>query len=409
MSDSERPEATDDPAAARRTLVTISLASTVSVLPVWMVAAMGGLIREDLHFGEARLGLLVSAYFGAAAFASIPGGRLTERVGYGSAMKLALASVIVSCLGIALVAQHWTHVAFFLALSGVASGIVQPAADFGLARSFPARRRGIGFGIKQASVPLGTMIAGLAVPVVGLTLGWRWALAMVVPLAAAVFAAMPPRRPQPKLRRARSGSGDARLAGLVVMAVAGGAAVASNTALTAFFVESAVASGIPVGTAGKMLALGSIFGLIARVGSGWAADHRPGRELPTVTALLVVGAAGMLLIAAGGRLSLLVVATILAFGAGWGWNGLFAYAIVRANPASPGVAAGITIVGIRIGGVLGPATFGLLSQRTSYAAAWSASAAALLFSAVLIAAAGRRSLAPTAKPARCSPAYGEVN
>lgn len=36
-------------------------------------------------------------------------------------------------------------------------------------------RRGFAFGVKQSAVPLTAMLAGLAVPVFAVTVGWRWA------------------------------------------------------------------------------------------------------------------------------------------------------------------------------------------------------------------------------------------
>ena len=49
---------------------------------------------------------------------------------------------------------------------------VQP--DAGRARC-PPSRLGLSFGIKQAAIPIATLLAGVAVPTVALTVGWRWA------------------------------------------------------------------------------------------------------------------------------------------------------------------------------------------------------------------------------------------
>ena len=53
----------------------------------------------------------------------------------------------------------------------------------------PARRRGAAFGIKQAAAPLATLLAGLAIPVFALTLGWRAAFlaaCLLFPLVVAI-------------------------------------------------------------------------------------------------------------------------------------------------------------------------------------------------------------------------------
>jgi predicted MFS family arabinose efflux permease len=65
-----------------------------------------------------------------------------------------------------------------------------------------------------------------------------------------------------------------------------------------------------------------------------------------------------------------VIGTLLAFGAGWGWPGLFNFAVVRSNPGAPAAATGITQTGASAGAALGPLLFGVVVQGTSYGVAW---------------------------------------
>ncbi len=79
----------------------------------------------------------------------------------------------------------------FIVLCAPANGLGQLASNTVLTEWAPEKHRGLLFGAKQASVPLCIMIGGLSVPVVALTLGWRWAfvfgaalvLLALVPLA----------------------------------------------------------------------------------------------------------------------------------------------------------------------------------------------------------------------------------
>src|SRR3712207_5507729 len=89
--------------------------------------------------------------------------------------------------------------------------------------------------------------------------------------------------------------------------------------------------------------------------------------------------------------SLLVLGTLLAFGAGWGWPGLFNFAVVKSNPGAPAAATGITQTGASGGAALGPLVFGLVVEATSYDAAWLVSGAIALaaLAAILL---GRRML-----------------
>lgn len=81
---------------------------------------------------------------------------------------------------------------------------------------------------------------------------------------------------------------------------------------------------------------------------------------------------------------LLVIGTALAYGASWGWPGLFNYAIVRQSRAAPAAATGITQSGLFAGQLVGPPVFGSLVERASYELAWALFAVLLVVAAVLV-------------------------
>jgi MFS family permease len=134
-------------------------------------------------------------------------------------------------------------------------------------------------------------------------------------------------------------------------------------------VESSVAAGLRVETAGLMLALGSAVGIVVRVTFGRLADGMGGGSLRLVAAMLGVGVVGFALLANGSG-GLIVPGTLLAFGAGWGWPGLFNFAVVKTNPNAPAAATGITQTGASGGAALGPLVFGVVVEAASYEAAW---------------------------------------
>jgi len=92
---------------------------------------------------------------------------------------------------------------------------------------------------------------------------------------------------------------------------------------------------------------------------------------------------GAVSIAFWGSGAALLLATVPAFGAGWGWNGLFTHAVVRAQPHAPARASAYLVVGAASGGVIGPVAFGLAVQHRGYSAGW-ALAAMFLFAASLL-------------------------
>ncbi len=73
-----------------------------------------------------------------------------------------------------------------------------------------------------------------------------------------------------------------------------------------------------------------------------------------------------------------------AFVAGWGWSGLFTFAVVSDNPSAPAAATGITHTGVFIGAAVAPPVFGLLAERASFSAAWMATGMSLLIAAALV-------------------------
>jgi MFS family permease len=130
--------------------------------------------------------------------------------------------------------------------------------------------------------------------------------------------------------------------------------------------------------------------IVVRVVFGRLADGMGGGRLLLVAGMLVVGTAGFALLASGAP-AFMVLGVVLAFGAGWGWPGLFNFAIVKSNPKAPAAATGITQTGASGGAALGPLAFGLVVEASSYGIAWISSGAVALLAAAAILA-GRRML-----------------
>jgi MFS family permease len=353
------------------------LGTTVGVLPVFFFGALAALMRDDLDFRQSQIGLATAAFFATGALLSVPGGWLAERLGGARTTAIAIVITVCSMLGIGGLTRSWAQLLPLMLLAGVANALMQPATNSMLAGNVPEHRRGLVFGTKQAAVPLASTVAGLALPVLGLTLGWRAsflvAAALGMPVLALVAITRGPRRP-PAARTVGSLSGSGALLALAVVAALGAGA---GNAMAAFYVDSAVSRGISAGTAGLLLAVGSGTGMFARIGWGWWTDRRRLAPIPFVAVLLLVGAGGFAVIAAQPVVPVLLLATVAAYAAGWGWNGVLVAAVIGAHPDAPAAATGITQAGVYGGAVLVPPLFGYLAETVSYAIAW-ASAAGLL-------------------------------
>ena len=99
-----------------------------------------------------------------------------------------------------------------LALGAAANALGQLASNAALAQHVPARRQGLSFGVKQAAIPVSTLLAGAAVPTVALTAGWRWAFVARRRARAGRAAARTPAgaRPARRADAQRAGAGHRR-------------------------------------------------------------------------------------------------------------------------------------------------------------------------------------------------------
>lgn len=359
-----------------------ALTTTIAVsVPVFLVGGLAVQISDELRFSPAGLGLAVSAYFGASALASVPAGALVERYGSARISRYGIALAAASLIGIAVAASALWSLVAILALGAGANAMGQLASNTSLSRHVPARRQGLSFGVKQAAIPVSTLLAGAAVPTVALTVGWRWAFVLAGILAAGAILLVPG---EPGAgRRRRDDTAKQATGALVVIGVAATLAAAAANALGTFLVDSAVARGIGPGSAGLALTLGSAVCVAARIFGGWQADRHPSRQVGVIAGLLACGAVGLLLLAVPGGFSL-VVGVILGFGLGWSWPGLMNFAVVRLHPQAPAAATSITQTGVYAGGCVGPLGLGALASVAGYPTMWVVAAIAMLTAGILM-------------------------
>ncbi|MEU7981259.1 MFS transporter [Micromonospora sp. NPDC049081] len=360
-----------------------AVATTVaSVLPVFLVGGLAVQMGDDLGFSPAGLGLAVSIYFGVSALASMPSGRLVERIGPAVVARVAIVLAAGCLLAIAGLARSYPVLVGLLALSATANALGQLASNAALARHVPARRQGLSFGVKQAAIPASTLLAGAAVPAIALTAGWRWAFVAAAAAALAALPAVPPQVAGPARERAAERGGGATTA-LVVVGVAATLAAGAANALGTFVVDSSVHRGLAPGPAGLVLTLGGAVCVAARIGVGWLADRRDTGHVALIAAMLVVGAVGLGLLAVAGPVPL-TAGVVLGFGLGWAWPGLLNFAVVRLHPQAPAAATSITQTGVYAGGCLGPLGLGALAGTRGYPVMWLAAGVAMLLAAVLM-------------------------
>ncbi len=381
-----------------RLLVVSVLLVSVSALPVFLVGASIVPMGDELGFGVGGLGALAAAFFLTSAVTSAPLGRAVQRLGWRRALLVGAVASAVVLVGIAgLVRSVWT-LTVALVVAGAFYGMANPAANLALAEHVDPTQRALIFGLKHAGIPLASLLAGLAVPLVVVDAGWRWAFALgavLAPVPIALARTVPDagvdhaQRDDPRRPAVRLGSGPLRS-----LALAAGLATIAALALGGFTVAAAVDRGVDVATAGWLLFAGSAASIAGRVAVGWLTDRVGGRGFVAAAAVMAVGAGVFsgLVVASGPWFAGLIVA---AFATGWAWPGLMTFIVVNANRTTAATSSGVTQAGVFVGAGLGPLMVGLVAERASFAVVWAVVAAASVAAAGIVLAVGR-----SASPAR---------
>jgi hypothetical protein len=357
--------------------------ATCGILPVFLTGALGLQIRDDLGFDQMALGIVTSGFFTAQALVSTPVGRLVEGVNPRRAMQVAALGSGGTLACVALFTNSWLLLLLCLILGGIANAVSQLASSLFLTHEISFQRQGLAFGLKEASKPAATLLCGIAVPLFGATFGWQWAFAAFAFVAFAIGGTVP------KISRVRPMT-DSEVPGgtlhsvpLVLLAAGAGLGSAATAALGVFVVESGVASGLSLSVSGATLATSSLVGIVVRIVLGWVADQWPMDHMRIVAGMLILGAVGFLLLATGESL-FFIAGSLLAFGAGWGWLGLFNFAIVSQHPEAPTKALGIVLTGAAGGSAAGPLLFSTVLSSTSFGIAWLCAGAGTMLAAAFM-------------------------
>ena len=379
-------------------LVTASLlVTTAANLSPPLVSALAVQIQKDFRIGEAEIGMTVSVFFLVGSATSAVAGRVVERIGPVASLRLAAAMGGTILLVAGAAARSWAVLVAFVAAAGLANSLAQPAANLYVARGVANRRQGLALGIQKAGVPTASLLAGLAVPTVGLTIGWSWAFALGGLLALAVSLGVPAVGGGPAVAAQRGSTAQDRASqprpdvpARLLVAVAGAISLAAmgSMALGSFFVLSSVETGVEEASAGVLLMAGSVVGIVARLGMGASADRSSLSPWHMLTAMYAVAGLAFVGLSVGSK-PMLFAAMPFAFATSFAWPGLYHLAVVRSNPSAPGAATGITMTGGFAGAVTGPLLFGLLVEAAGYAWAWGVIAITSGAAAAVMAVVGR--------------------
>ena len=359
-----------------------------SVMPGFLAGALGSDIKAEFGIGDTGLGLALALTYIFAAVAIVHAGELSDRIGYRRSLMISMQVTMAGYLVVAFVARSFATLLVGLTVAGAGLTLAGPAAKVLVADHVSPERQGLAFGVHMSAIPLGPLLAGLTVPLVGGTDAWRWPFVGGAVLAGAGMLMLPRgRAPAPSAVRAARDPGagrfgHVRMGPLFVFAAAAMLASCSVVAAAAFFVVNSENAGISESTAGLLLSAASAGVMTVRIALGALADRVRTGAVSTVAALLTASAAGYALMAAstpwlyalGGQAAIIL---------GWSWPGLMVLALVRIYPQAPGLASSFVIGGLNLGAVVGPVAFGAISDAASSSVALAVAAAWVLGAAVL--------------------------
>ena len=351
------------------------------VLPAFLTASLASRIPDDFALGDSSVGLAIAVFHVICAVGSTPAGRLVERIGPVAGMRIAAALTALSCLAIALLAQSALSLTALLVVGGLANAFGGPSVSALLKREVATQRQGLAFGAQQSGGTLGSLLAGLALPMIAIPFGWRWAFLAVAALAlfAALLAptggAAPVRTSAPRPRG---------LTSVHALAAAAALASAAGVGFISFLILYAERSGMSQSAAGLLLVAVSLAATVSRVSVGLVADRRGGEPLRPVAAMLAASIIGYLLLMTG-EPWVIVVAALLAGAFGWAWPGGLTLAVVQRSPGAPAWAVGVLMAGLFTGAILGPLVVGVLAEAERFAVAWAVCAVCALGAAAVMA------------------------
>lgn len=357
--------------------------AAAAVLPLYLVGASAGTIQSRIGISTSEFGYAVSCYFAAGALASNRLGPLIDRIPLSRVLRMGMACSIVASLTIGLTANTWALLSLGLSLSGVAHAFSQLGTNRSLATQ-KRSRRALGFGLKQASIPVASLLAGFATAAFGGVHSPRWLFVGAAVFAAALIATAHRLQAPIRTDSAESG-GRVNTRSLHRLAIAAGLAAGAGNTVSVLIVDSFNKQGFSDQVGAVVLAVGSAMAVLARILMGLLVDRRGSDGRRELRVMLAAGALSFALLAMSSSYDpVAVLGALLALGAGWGWSGVVFFTASTQDDIPPATGSGVILSGTMSGSILGPLMIATLAEHFGYGFGWALGAAQLAAAAVLV-------------------------
>lgn len=368
-------------------------------MAAFSVPALAPAIAADLGVDGAMAGYFVAMVYGLGIVSSLTAARMIHRHGavrMSQAILLATIGLFLACS----VGTLWS-IALGALILGSAYGAGAPTGTHLLVPLTPPGALNRVISTRQIGVPLGAMLAALALPPLAVAVGWRATMLIAaIPCALLAIALEAPRRawdrkpasagPAPDVRsllRLLAGHRDLQILSVACLAYAG-----VQVGLSAFLtVQLTSQAGFDLVFAGQALATFNVVGALSRPLWGWLADWRfSARQLMAIQGIVMgISALAAGQFGPGWPPALVFLVCAVAGATATGYTG-----VAYAEYARLGGGRGTETTGIgssmMFGGalLLPSACASLIAATGSYAAAYGVLAAGAILAALLLAATG---------------------
>jgi len=345
------------------------------------VAVLAPELRAHVHLTLSQTGIVLAALVIGMTPTLLPWGLLADRVGERVVLPVGLAAAAFALAGVGL-ARSYEELVLLLVAAGALSASANAASGRAVMQWFARSERGLALGIRQTNVPIGGLVAALALPTLAGAVGLGWAFAALGAVCAAGALAGALLLREPALDRAldlapsRPTLVPVRPLRLpAVWRISWGSALImvgqiATMSFTVLFLHEG--RGFTTGSAALVLAASQVLGATFRIVAGHWSDRVGTRIVPLCRLALGVSAT-LVLVAAVARAPawVLVPALVIAGGLGLSWNGLsFTAAAEVAGTRASGAALGLQQTILGIGGIAAPIGFAALVSATSWRVAF---------------------------------------
>jgi sugar phosphate permease len=336
-------------------------------------------LQQEYHLSLTGVGLAIAAANAGSVATLLGWGVLADRVGERAVLAAGLGGCAAGLL-VAAVAPSFAVLIVALTLAGASGASVNAASGRAVMSWFGRDQRGFALGIRQTALPIGGLIAALALPPIAAAGGVSAGLAALAGgcLAAAIAGAS-------GLREAPAGDEDLHDLGHPVrdprmwrLSIGSAFVLVAQISILSFLILFLHQErGLSTGAAAGVFALIQALGALLRIASGRWSDRvhariAPLRRLALALAATLAGSAALLTAPLPVLLPVFVAAGALSLS----WNGLsFTAAAELAGRRRAGAALGFQQTALAITSAAAPPAFAAVVEAGSWSLAYGLAAA----------------------------------